>query len=431
MFPSDSAEVFKVFLNWLVTKRDRALSLESIFRAAGTVMAMTTRENLTKDAGVKAVYNNLRKKHGRERVPRTAITRRMIGALLGDVLGEKDTSTGKRERLMFSGEIMFGVRVGEMLGGGDGHGFLANNVVILRKLNAAGEPVGEETLEGMLEHSKTGFKRFVNAVGVSKGPAKVHFARILREYWEDAGFTIVVRREAGYQVEGPSYYVVRVSLVALASKPADDEARLSALVSTLRSSRVDGARKWADYVAYRGRQRMQGDSLDKKYINVFGLDAPTSPEADKLILELAKAGFAEEGRVCVVPGPLMRATHGRQLGLTHMPLSVSATYAPLHEYFDAAYALANAESPDPELDLEGQAAPNFGHHSDRRGADTVARQTREQTGATVEDIDIVFGWKEAFYSKDMQRHYETSFDRERRCLVTSMMLSSVAPGGAG
>ena len=71
---------------------------------------------------------------------------------------------------------------------------------------------------------------------------------------------------------------------------------------------------------------------------------------------------------------------GRQLGLTHMPLSVSATYAPLHEYFNAAYALANAESPDPELDLEGQEAPNFGHHSDRRGADTVARQTREQTG---------------------------------------------------
>lgn len=266
-------------------------------------MAMTTRPNLTKDPGVKAVYNNLRKKHGRERTPCTAITRRMIGALLGDVLGQKDTSTGKRERLMFAGEIMFGVRVGEMLGGGDGHGFLANNVVSLRKLDARGEPTGEETLEGALDHSKTGFKRFVNALGLSRGPAHVHFARILRDYWEDAGFEIIICKEAGYQVEGPSYYVIRVSLVALAAKPADDVKRLDALVRTLRSSKVEGARKWADYVALRGLQRLQGDSLDKKYINVFGLGAKTSADADTLILELANAGFADEGRVTTVPGP--------------------------------------------------------------------------------------------------------------------------------
>lgn len=113
----------------------------------------------------------------------------------------------------------------------------------------------------------------------------------------------------------------------------------------------------------------------------------------------------------------MRATHGTLLGLTHMPLSVSVTYAPLHQYFDKAYAIANADSPDPELDLQGLEAPKFGHHSDRRGADTVARQTRAQTGATTQDIAIIFGWKEAMYSKDMQCHYESSFDRERRCLV--------------
>ena len=119
------------------------------------------------------------------------------------------------------------------------------------------------------------------------------FAQILRDYWEDAGFEIIIRKEAGYQVEGPSYYVVRVSLVALAAKPADDVKRLDALVRTLRSSKVEGARKWADYVALRGLQRLQGDSLDKKYINVFGLSSKTSTEADTLILELAKAGFAQ------------------------------------------------------------------------------------------------------------------------------------------
>ena len=89
--------------------------------------------------------------------------------------------------------------------------------------------------------------------------------------------------------------------------------------------------------------------------------------------------------------------------------------------FDKAYELANADSPDPEMELEGLDAPMWGHHSCRRCADTVARRTMHLTGATSRDIDIMFGWKEAFYSKEMQLHYETSMDRERRCLVTSMM----------
>ena len=45
--------------------------------------------------------------------------------------------------------------MGEALQGGDFHGLLANHLVILQRLNEYGEPVGEETLEGMLEHSKT------------------------------------------------------------------------------------------------------------------------------------------------------------------------------------------------------------------------------------------------------------------------------------
>ena len=135
---------------------------------------------------------------------------------------------------------------------------------------------------------------------------------------------------------------------------------------------------------------------------------------------LQAAGFTEPGRLRVVPGPLFRSTHGT-LGHTNMPLSVSATYQPLHDMFDAAYKEANARTPDPELDLCGMEEPLWGHHSGRRGADTVARQTMHITGATERDIDMVFGWKEAFYSKEMQLHYESSFDRERRCMVTSMM----------
>ena len=43
------------------------------------------------------------------------------------------------------------------------------------------------------------------------------------------------------------------------------------------------------------------------------------------------------------------------------------------------------------------------------------------TGATEEDIDIIFGWQEAFYSHKMQLHYRDRFDRVRRAAVTSMI----------
>ena len=76
---------------------------------------------------------------------------------------------------------------------------------------------------------------------------------------------------------------------------------------------------------------------------------------------------------------------------------------------------------DPELDLMGLAVPRGGHHSNRRLADTVARQTREETGVTEQDIDIIFGWLENYYSSKMQMHYESKFDREKRKAVTMMV----------
>ena len=83
---------------------------------------------------------------------------------------------------MFAIEVMFGLRVGEALSGGDFHGILANHLVILQRLDALGEPVGEETLEGMMEHSKTKNLRYVNAVARSKGVARVELARHVRNY---------------------------------------------------------------------------------------------------------------------------------------------------------------------------------------------------------------------------------------------------------
>ena len=131
--------------------------------------------------------------------------------------------------------------------------------------------------------------------------------------------------------------------------------------------------------------------------------------------ELTRAGFGEW--IEIVPGPLIRATHGA-LGYSHMPLVPGSTYDTLNRVMERAGE--EAMQGDPELDLQGFDAPLWGHHSFRRFADTVARETMAQTGATEQDIDLYFGWMERFYHQKMQVHYSSRFDRTRRTAVTSL-----------
>jgi hypothetical protein len=170
----------------------------------------------------------------------------------------------------------------------------------------------------------------------------------------------------------------------------------------------------------RGEQRRAAaTSKDKRYVNVVG-GPRQSREIASVCLELSTAGFGEF--MSIVPGPLMRATHGSALGVSLMPLDPQSTYSKLHEMLDTAVAACSPPGdPDPELDLAGRATPLWGHHSFRRFADTVARQTRGETGASEQDIDLMFGWMEAFYSARMQLHYESYFVRERRCAVTRLV----------
>ena len=73
---------------------------------------------------------------------------------------------------------------------------------------------------------------------------------------------------------------------------------------------------------------------------------------------------------------------------------------------------------DPELDLAGRSAPAWGTHSWRRMADRIARETMGETGVTEMLIDLFFGWKEEFYSKEMQIHYAGLLERIMRASVT-------------
>ena len=308
-----------------------------------------------------------------------------------------------------------GLRVGEVISGGDFHGLMANHLSILTH-----RETGEVSVEGLLEHSKTKRKRYINALGTSCGPAAVRLADHLREYWQSSGLRTHVRDEGLYSVEGPDYFVLRLSLMGLGDTDEECSARLGLLERLLQRSASADARLWADYSMRRARERERAEtSMDKRYVNLTG-GARLSADISTLCLELTTAGFG--GLLSVIPGPLMRSTHFRTpVRFTHMPLTVQSTYEVMHELFDRAYEQLLAAGGDPELDLQGLAAPLWGHHSLRRLADTVARQTREISGASEQDIDMIFGWLEAMYSHRMQLHYESRFDRTRRSMVTSQM----------
>ena len=336
-----------------------------------------------------------------------------------------------RTRLFISLEVMMGLRVGEVMGGGDGHGLLANHLVLLRNLTT-----GEESVEGFLEHSKTKHRRWLNAVSLSEGEGRVPLGQCVRDYWEQGGFEVGTWVEGGFEVTGTDYSVVRVSLVGLAATASESRARLEMLCSLLARSSSPEVRRHASTSRTKAWERFQASSsMEKRYVNVVGgrggrpvaqEDGSTvhqgmSMDISVVVGELQRAGFTEDGRIAIVPGPLIRASSHAGSVQSHMPLVPGSSYGVFHNLLDEADRLANLASPDPERDLRGLAKPLWGHHSNRRAADTVARQTMSTTGASEQDIDITFGWQEAMYCARMQLHYESTFDRERRKAVTRMV----------
>lgn len=187
------------------------------------------------------------------------------------------------------------------------------------------------------------------------------------------------------------------------------------LFKVLAVSSVVEVRRSVKSLESRAKRRYEGShSKDKRYINVCG-GAHDDVTLRTVIYELTVAGLG--AFVHQIDGPLLRSTDGSRL--SHMAIDPTSTYPLLHKIFDAAYVQANPTGdPDPWLDLQGLDEPLWGHHSLRRMADTVARATMARSGSTEQDIDLVFGWQEKMYSKKMQLHYETRFDRDRRFRVT-------------
>ena len=88
---------------------------------------------------------------------------------------------------------MLGFRVGETLGGGDGHGLLASNLRLLTEIGSDGRPRADRDVivEATLEHSKTKHRRVLPAALSSNEPGCRKWRTKLR-YSKDSSCAAVV-----------------------------------------------------------------------------------------------------------------------------------------------------------------------------------------------------------------------------------------------
>ena len=76
------------------------------------------------------------------------------------------------------------------------------------------------------------------------------------------------------------------------------------------------------------------------------------------------------------------------------------------------------DEPGLELDLDGLEKPKWGHHTFRRTSDRFARESMGETGVSEEDIDDLFGWRQAERAKIQQLRYAGRQKRSLRAKVT-------------
>lgn len=134
----------------------------------------------------------------------------------GGVIDQRysDAFIASREKVQFVIEGVGGCRIGEVAGAGEGHGILADNVAILEDMSKEPGTLGSCVVEGYLEHSKTGFSRYLDFAGKTV-TSQIECAKLLQEYWQLAGMRVVTSTRQGIRVMRPDRKVVRVSLLGL------------------------------------------------------------------------------------------------------------------------------------------------------------------------------------------------------------------------
>ena len=418
--PRHNAESFKNFLTWMAIDADRARSVESVMRTAGAMMVKLGLPDVTKDGSVKAHAKDLLDGLSEEHEPATTATPTMLKWCVETGIGERFAHPGgfvaAREKVQFLCEGVGGCRIGEVCGGGESHGILANNLRFIE------DPMGTDELtrsvvEFKLEHSKTGFSRYLNMAAVT-ATSGLRVADAVMAYCRAAEFKMVTTVQAGVRVITPDFWVVRVSLLGL------DERGLIKLMHVLRKDKSPSVAKHLDVTKVEAQRRYGAtgnESQAKKYVNIASGDS-TDKSLDELAARLTQLGYTAQK----LPGPLLLATTGgnRQVPKL-MPYSTSTASAPTKEILTSAWqaGCVGGASQDVDLDLEPGTQPKWSTHSLRRLGDTVARRYRHVTGVTSDQIDIYFGWQEKILLLAMQVHYATMSIRERMnsAKITGMM----------
>ena len=415
--PRHNVEACKNFITWVSLDAERVRSLEGIKRTAGLFFAKLSIPNMFARPDVKAHIKEVIGECAMEHEPATACTPLMLKIAVEEVIPEKYTNPFicSRELVQFDCEGVGGCRIGEVAGGGDSHGLLANDVSILEDPTVPRGELRSVVVEAHLAHSKTGYSRYLDMAGKTQ-TSGIEVAKHMRTYWQRAGFKVDTFIQAGVRVTRPDFWVLRVSLRGL------DAIRLDSLCVLIMQSKLSAVARGAKTTCAYAKRRWLADGAQaqqKKYVNVAGGPAASQDmEAFKKLLEEYHFDVSK------VPGPLLLATTGgSNPAITCMPLATGSAFKPTKEILEEACRRANLKGKDPDLDVGPGEEPKWTTHSLRRGADTVARRYREAMGVTEAMIDIYFGWQERILKRAMQVHYAAMSIRERMAtaIITGMM----------
>jgi hypothetical protein len=399
LMPRHNVEAFKNFATWLATDGVRGTGLESTIRAAGAFLTKSGLTDHTKNKSFQAHLKELISRSGKESVPTTAATARMLKLMVG-AGGLCDSENrmpflAARVKVQAVTEGVGGCRISEVANAGDCHGALANNTAILETMEGGLFPT---VVEVRLEHSKTNFSRYLDMAGTTLN-SNIQVAKCYQEYWKLAGFPLVSYMQSGVKVTRPDFWVVRVSLMGI-----ENDKELRKLFDWAYKSKLKSVKEHAKDSEFDGKRRYLSDSEEKSYINVAG-GGSRDRDLDVAVRELTALGF----KASKMPGPLLLSTRGGGLNprLGLMPLSTSRASEVMSDLLEKAWVKANKDpmNPDEELDLVPGQRPKWGTHALRRLANTTAMKYKEEMGFTDAEQDIYFGWHEKVLRKAMQNHY--------------------------
>ena len=426
--PRHNIESFAAFMWWLITDAELARSFGTIMRTAGAVMTMLELTDWTKTPRIKALMRDIEKRCGVESEPCTQTTRRIVDLMVSDTI-PLVCSRGVHEKLneiltsrtlmLLVMEVLAGLRVGEATSSGDLHGIEANNLSFVtpalgmawahepKSYSTAIDDLGQ-TVEVVVNDSKTGPGRHAAFTAVTRGPCALKAGQIVRRWLKASGIEMRKVTRGGYKVETPNYFVARFNFAGLSQE------KINTVLLSTTNGEYTGIAEQAPAIKKYIKERHMSVTLpaEMRYVNVAGGVKYTDGQFGMRLVEAKKwaGSLGMSDRMHIVPGPLIRSTLGTRL--THMPLATKSTYTHLIAAMKEAHERSSKmDKPDVEFDLQGLKVPKFGNHSLRRHSDKVAREALPKHKASGDEsvtkrvIDYFFGWLLKDMRKDMQLHY--------------------------